>query len=98
MRVATASIGYGDGFPRILGNRGHVFICGTRVPIVGFVSMNLATLDVTELPDSWTVPGTWVDLICPEQTVEDLASAAHMLSDELTTGIGPRCRRLYVQC
>lgn len=47
---------------------------------------------------SWTLPCTLVDLICPEQTVEDLASAANMLSDELTTGIGPRCRRLYVQC
>lgn len=51
MRVATVSTGYGDGFPRILGNRGHVFICGTRVPIVGFVSMNLTTIDVTEPPE-----------------------------------------------
>ncbi|MGY3146396.1 alanine racemase [Bradyrhizobium sp. USDA 3397] len=97
MRVATASIGYAGGFPRILGNRGHAFIRGTRVAIVGFVSMDLMTIDVTELPTSWTLPGTLVDLICPEQTVEDLASAANMLSDELTTGIGPRCRRLYVQ-
>lgn len=97
MRVATVSIGYGDGFPRILGNREHVFICGTRAPIVGFVWMNLTTIDVTELPESWTAPGTLVDLICPEQTVEDLASAANMLCDELTTGIGRRCRKLYVQ-
>lgn len=98
MRVATVSIGYADGFPRILGNRGHVFIRGTRAPIVGFVSMDLMTIDVTELPPSWTLSGTLVDLICPEQTAEDLASAANMLSDELTTGIGHRCRRLYVQC
>ncbi|MFB9263032.1 alanine racemase [Bradyrhizobium erythrophlei] len=96
MRIATASIGYADGFPRILGNRGHVFICGTRVPIVGLVSMDLITIDVTDLPESWTPPGTLVDLICPEQTVGDMASAAKMLSDELTTGIGRRCRRLYV--
>ncbi|MGY3591632.1 alanine racemase [Bradyrhizobium sp. USDA 4341] len=96
MRVATASIGYADGFPRSLGNRGHVFICGTRAPIVGFVSMDLITIDVTDLPESWIVPGTVVDLICPEQTVGDVASAAKMLSDELTIGIGRRCRRLYV--
>ncbi|OKO81915.1 hypothetical protein AC628_05680 [Bradyrhizobium sp. NAS96.2] len=96
MRVATASIGYADGFPRSLGNRGHVFIYGTRAPIVGFVSMDLITIDVTDLPESWTSPGTVVDLICPEQTVADMASAAKMLSDELTTGIGRRCRRLYV--
>ncbi|MGY4568259.1 MULTISPECIES: alanine racemase [Bradyrhizobium] len=96
MRVATAAIGYADGFPRTLGNRGHVFICGNRAPIVGFVSMDLITIDVTDLPESWTLPGTVVDLICPEQTVGDLASAAKMLSDELTTGIGQRCRRLYV--
>ncbi|MEZ2143333.1 alanine racemase [Bradyrhizobium sp. DN5] len=95
MRVATASIGYGDGFPRILGNRGHVFVCGTRVPIVGLVSMDLITIDVTDLPESWTPPGTVVDLICPEQTVGDVASAAKMLSDELTTAIGRRCHRVY---
>ncbi|WP_342723651.1 alanine racemase [Bradyrhizobium sp. B097] len=96
MRVATASIGYGDGFPRILGNRGYAFICGTRVPIVGFVSMDLMTVDVTDLPESWTAPGSLVDLICPEQTVGDMASAAKMLSDELTTAIGRRCCKLYV--
>lgn len=96
MRVATAPIGYADGFPRIQGNRGHVFMRGTRVPIVGFVSMDLIAIDVTDLPESWTPPGTLVDLICPEQTIEDLASAAKMLSDELTTRIGRRCRRLYV--
>uniref|UniRef100_A0A973W6T7 Alanine racemase n=2 Tax=Bradyrhizobium septentrionale TaxID=1404411 RepID=A0A973W6T7_9BRAD len=96
MRVATASIGYADGFPRSLGNRGNVFICGIRVPIVGFVSMDLITIDVTDLPESWTTPGAMVDVICPEQTVTDLASAARMLSDEVTTAMGRRCRRLYV--
>ncbi|MBR1164548.1 alanine racemase [Bradyrhizobium elkanii] len=96
MRVATAAIGYADGFPRTLGNRGHVFIYGRRAPIVGFVSMDLITIDVTDLPESWTPPGTVVDLICPEQTVGDMASAAKMLSDELTTAMGRRCRRLYV--
>ncbi|MCC8977973.1 alanine racemase [Bradyrhizobium sp. 10BB] len=96
MRVATASIGYADGFPRSLGNRGHVFICGARAPIVGFVSMDLISIDVTELPESSTAPGTTVDLICPGQTVADMALAADMLSDELTTAIGRRCRRLYI--
>ncbi|MTV12017.1 MULTISPECIES: alanine racemase [Bradyrhizobium] len=96
MRVATAAIGYADGFPRNLGNRGHVFIHGRRALIVGFVSMDLITIDVTDLPESWTPAGTVVDLICPEQTVADMASAAKMLSDELTTAMGRRCRRLYV--
>ncbi|MGY2843904.1 alanine racemase [Bradyrhizobium sp. USDA 4509] len=96
MRIAAAAIGYADGFPRTLGNRGHVFICGSRVPIVGFVSMDIITIDVTDLDENWTRPGTVVDLICPEQTVGDMASSAKMLSDELTTGIGRRCRRLYV--
>jgi alanine racemase len=48
-RIATASIGYGQGLPRALSNRGHVAIRGRRCPIVGIVSMDQVGVDVSEL-------------------------------------------------
>lgn len=49
--IATVPIGYGDGFPRALSNRGSALVHGIRVPIVGRVSMDMVTLDVTDLPE-----------------------------------------------
>lgn len=96
MRIATVAIGYADGVPRSLGNRGQMFIHDVPVPIVGTVSMDLTTIDVTALPEEWTSRGTPVDLICPEQPLETLASQVGMLNDELAIAIGSRCRRVYL--
>src|SRR4029077_5011184 len=48
-RIATATIGYGQGLPRALSNRGHMAIRGHRCPIVGVVSMDQVTVDVTDI-------------------------------------------------
>lgn len=50
-RVATLPIGYDDGYPRLLSNRGHVLVRGKRAPVVGRISMNMTTVDVTEIPE-----------------------------------------------
>jgi alanine racemase len=50
-RVATLPVGYNDGVPWRLGNRGAVLVRGHRAPIVGRVSMDYTTLDVTDVPD-----------------------------------------------
>ncbi len=50
-RIATIPMGYADGLSRALSNRGHVLVRGARAPIVGSVSMDMAMLDVTEIPD-----------------------------------------------
>ena len=49
-RIATAAIGYADGLHRSLSNRGRAFFDGTPVPLVGRVSMDLTTFDVTQAP------------------------------------------------
>lgn len=51
-RIATIPMGYADGLSRSLSNRGHVLVLGKRVPIAGTVSMDMATLDITDLPDA----------------------------------------------
>jgi len=50
-RVATLPVGYDDGYPRLLSNRGAVLVRGRRAPVAGRVSMNMITVDVTGIPD-----------------------------------------------
>jgi len=94
-RIATVGVGYADGFMRRLGNKGFAFIGGRRVPIVGRVSMDLITLDVSALPDELSRPGTAVELLGPNQSPDDLGAAADTNGYEILTSLGPRYRRVY---
>ncbi len=49
-QIATIPVGYGYGFSRELSNNGHVLVGGQRVPVVGYVNMNMVVIDVTEVP------------------------------------------------
>lgn len=50
-RIATLPVGYADGYPRVLGNRGQVLVGGRRCPVVGVVCMDLCMVDVTDVPE-----------------------------------------------
>ncbi|MBI1209968.1 MAG: alanine racemase [Alphaproteobacteria bacterium] len=95
-RLGVAAIGYADGLIRALGNRGHGVIAGVRCPIVGRVSMDLATLDVSTVPAASLASGTPVEFIGPHQPVDVLAKAAGTLAYEVLTRLGPRVERRYV--
>ncbi len=51
-RIATLPVGYDDGYPRILSNRAQVLVRGKRAPLVGRISMNMITVDVTHIPEA----------------------------------------------
>ncbi len=72
-RLATVAVGYGDGYFRTLGNRGFGYIGTNRVPVVGRVSMDLITFDITDVPEHEAAPGTMIELIGPHYTVNELA-------------------------
>src|SRR5262249_10289599 len=91
-RIATVGIGYADGFMRRLGNRAFVFIGDHRVPIVGRVSMDLITLDVSAVPEDQAKPGTVVQVLGPKQTPDELATFAETNGYEILTSLGPRYR------
>jgi alanine racemase len=99
-RIALAPLGYGDGLPRMLGNsRGRVIIRGQLAPIVGRVSMDQITIDVTNIPDvqmgnDVTVIGT--DGI-ETQTADDVAAMAGTISYDILTGLLPRIPRVYIE-
>jgi alanine racemase len=92
-RIATAAIGYADGLHRSLSNQGRAFFDGMPVPLVGRVSMDLTTFDVTQAPG--VVPGAWLEIIGPDQTPDDLAVAAATNGYEVLTTLGRRFHRIY---
>ncbi len=95
-RIATIPVGYADGWPRSLGNRGSVHIAGRRVPVVGRVSMDSMTIDVTDVPAEQLHAGAPVELIGPHQTVDAVAHDAGTISYEILTQLSRRYDRVYL--
>ncbi|SLN47990.1 alanine racemase [Oceanibacterium hippocampi] len=94
-RIATVPVGYADGYLRALGGQGHCAVNGVRVPIVGRISMDLTTLDVSALPEAATPIGTPVELIGPTVSLDELAGNAGTIGYEILTGLGRRYHRVY---
>ncbi|PIW29074.1 MAG: alanine racemase [Rhodospirillales bacterium CG15_BIG_FIL_POST_REV_8_21_14_020_66_15] len=95
-RIATLPVGYADGYLRSLSNRATAYIGDFEVPLVGRVSMDLITIDVTGVPEAQCRPGAAVDLIGPRHTVDDLAAQAGTIGYEILTSLGRRYHRAYV--
>ncbi|HEX9768096.1 MAG TPA: alanine racemase [Kiloniellales bacterium] len=96
MRIATVALGYGDGYPRALSNRGQVYVDGRAAPVIGRISMDSTTIDVTALPESRVRPGALVDVIGPDNPIDAVAAAAGTVAYELLTHLGRRYHRVYV--
>lgn len=95
-RIATLPLGYADGILRALTNKGFVWVAGQKVPIVGRISMDLITIDVTGLPEEKTAPGSYVEILGANITVDALGAAAGTFGYEILTGLGDRYKRQYV--
>ena len=95
-RVATVAVGYADGYLRSLSNRGSAWIGDRQVPLVGRVSMDLITFDVTAASREAARPGSLVDLIGPRWGVDDAAEAAGTIGYEILTALGRRYHRVYL--
>ena len=97
MRIAVLAAGYADGIPHRLGNRGSVIVNGRFAPIVGAVSMDLTTIDVTRSPstrsgDAVTLLGTEGNLTIDAQQI---AKWAGTISYSVLCGIHARVKRIY---
>ena len=98
-RVALVPLGYGEGYHRLLSNRGAVLIRGHRCPILGRVCMDQFVVDVSAvhgvtLDDEVVVLGRQGS---EEISAEEIAELAETISYEVTTSILPRVSRLYLQ-
>ncbi len=96
-RIATLPIGYAEGLPRSAGNGAHALVRGVRVPVVGRVCMNMAFLDVTDVPAS--VAGDRVTLIGADGderiTAEELARACGTIGYEIVARLPANVPRTY---
>jgi alanine racemase len=93
-RIATLPIGYADGYHRVLGNQAEVSLDGRLCPVVGRVSMDLITVDVTHCPEA--AIGDWCEVIGPAVPVERLAALAGTNGYEILTSLGRRFHRRYL--
>lgn len=92
-RIATVAAGYADGWPRSLSNRGSAFIGDLRVPVIGRVSMDLMTLDITAASN--VAPGDTVELLGDHISADEVADAAGTIGYEILTRLGRRYHRIY---
>jgi alanine racemase len=95
-RIATVALGYADGYPLAMSNLGTAFLDNHEIPVVGRVSMDLTTVDVTDLPDGLAVPGRLVDFIGPNKDVDAVAERAKTIPYTILTGLGRRLHRIYL--
>jgi len=106
-RIAVCATGYADGYLRSASGSGvplrnavaegaYGFIAGRRVPVIGRVTMDLTSFDVTDVPEDAIRAGDHIELFGPNIALDDVARAAGTIGYELLTGLGPRYHRRYV--
>jgi alanine racemase len=95
-RLATLGIGYADGWPRSLGDTGSAWHAGQRLPIVGRVSMDSITVDLTALAPDALAEGDFVELLGPSQSLADVARDAGTIAYEILTRLGTRSERIVI--
>jgi alanine racemase len=94
-RIATVPVGYADGFLRAFSNNFTARIGGHAAPLVGRVSMDLITLDVSAVPPALAHEGAWVDLLGGPSDLREAARRAGTIEYELLTRLGNRLPRHY---
>ena len=98
-RIATIPVGYGDGLGWILSNQGEALVRGKKVPIVGRISMDMCTLDVSRAADCEV--GDEVVLIGQQEdqtiTAEEIAAKLHTISYEVLCAVGKRAPRIFIK-
>ena len=99
VRVATIPVGYGDGYPRSLSNRGYVLIRGKRAPILGRICMDQFMVDVTGIHDA--ALGDEVILLGQDReasiTAEEISRISGRFHYELVCDLGKRIPRVYIK-
>ena len=94
-RVATIAVGYADGWLRSGSDHGSAAISGRRVPVIGRISMDLLTLDVTGIDPRFARAGAYADLLDKSYDVDQAAGAAGTIGYEFLTLLGKRYARVY---
>ena len=95
IKVAIVGIGYADGIPRILSNKGKVYYKNNQYNIIGRISMDTFTINISNSKHNLKV-GNYIDLINKKYGIESFADQSKTISNEVITSIGNRVERIYV--
>ena len=97
MIIATVPVGYGDGYPRALSNKGRVLVNGKSAPIIGRICMDQFMIDVSNIPD--VKQGDVVTLVGRDGdaciTVEEIGELSYSFNYEVVCNVGKRIPRIY---
>lgn len=94
-KIATLAMGYADGYLRSLSSKGSAYIDDMETPILGRVSMDLISIDVSTIEDDKCQAGQLVDVIGPHNTPDQLAKRGGTIGYEILTNLGQRYHRVY---
>ncbi|WP_287213627.1 alanine racemase [Mesorhizobium sp.] len=95
-RIAIVAIGYKHGLPWSCSNKVFVRLGGYLLPSIGRIFMEYMTIDITDIPAGRCSPGTFVELLSEDFTINDLAEAAGVSPQEALTRLGAGCPRKYL--
>ena len=95
-QIMTLGVGYADGYPRALGNRAKVVIAGHEAPVVGRVSMDSITIDVTDIPAQILEQQTMVTVLGESYPLARMAADAGTIGYEILTQLGKRPTRHFL--
>jgi alanine racemase len=95
MRIATIPVGYADGYMRAFSSRSRVYIDNMPAEVIGRVSMDLLSIDITNIDPAKTTIGSPVEVMGKNQTPDNLAEIAGTIGYEIITSLGTRYKRVY---
>ena len=95
IKAAIIGVGYADGIPRKLSNKNYVYYKENKFKIIGRISMDSFTIDITNSKHNLQV-GMYIEIINKKYDIEDFANKCETISNEVLTSIGSRVKRLYV--
>jgi alanine racemase len=96
--IFTLGVGYADGYPRSLGNLATVTIAGMSAPVIGRVSMDSITIDVTDLDQARLATASHAEILGAGYALARMAGDAGTIGYEILTQLGQRPARRYVNC
>lgn len=95
--IGTVALGYADGFARAGSDRAQLYFNGTACPVLGRVSMDLVTIDLSGIKGAAPQPGDMIEVIGPHQSADQLAATLGTIGYEVLTNLGKRWSRLYTR-
>lgn len=94
--TATVALGYADGFHRAHSGRAHLYWQGAACPVVGRVSMDLVSVDLSNLKGVLPQQGDYLEVLGTHQDADKLAESADTIGYEVLTSLGARYKRYYL--